>query len=51
VAKVAAAETLGKPQWIENEHPGAGRFIHMELLRDGQQIDPRSVMRERRAQE
>jgi hypothetical protein len=50
-AKVAAAETLGKPQWIENEHPGAGRFIHMELLRDGQQIDPRSVMRERRAQE
>jgi hypothetical protein len=48
---VEGAEPLGKPQWIESEHPGAGRFVHMELLRDGQQIDPRSVMRERRAQE
>jgi len=47
-AKVEAATPLGEPQWVEAEHPGAGRFVHMELLRDGQQIDPRSVMRERR---
>jgi hypothetical protein len=46
--KVDAAAPLGEPQWVEAEHPGAGRFVHMELLRDGQQIDPRSVMRERR---
>ena len=48
---IEAAEPLGKPEWIESEHPGAGRFVHMELLRDGQQIDPRTVMRERKAQE
>ncbi|MBY0510981.1 MAG: M23 family metallopeptidase [Rhodospirillaceae bacterium] len=47
-AKVDTAAALGEPQWVEAEHPGAGRFVHMELLRDGQQIDPRSVMRERR---
>jgi hypothetical protein len=47
-AKVDTAAPLGEPQWVEAEHPGAGRFVHMELLRDGQQIDPRSVMRERR---
>lgn len=48
---VNAAEPLGKPEWVESEHPGAGRFIHIELLRDGAQIDPRTVMRERKAQE
>jgi len=48
--RVEAAVALGKPQWVESEHPGAGRFIHLELLRDGNQIDPRTVMRERRAQ-
>ena len=48
---VDAAAPLGKPQWVEAEHPGAGKFIHIELLRDGLQIDPRSVMRERKAQE
>ena len=49
--RVAAADILGRPQWVESEHPGAGRSIHMELLRDGQQIDPRSVMRERKVQD
>jgi hypothetical protein len=48
--RVEAAVPIGKPQWVEGEHPGAGRFIHLELLRDGIQIDPRTVMRERRAQ-
>lgn len=48
---VDAAAPLGKPQWVESEHRGAGRFIHIELLRDGYQIDPRAVMRERKAQE
>jgi hypothetical protein len=47
--RVDAATRIGKPQWLEEEHPGTGRFIHIELLRDGRQIDPRSVMRERRA--
>jgi hypothetical protein len=47
---VDAAVPLGRPQWVESEHPGAGRFIHLELLRNGYQIDPRTVMRERRAQ-
>jgi len=50
-AKVRAADLIGKPQWLESEHPGAGRFIHLELLRDGRQIDPRSIMRERKAQD
>jgi hypothetical protein len=50
-AQVDAAAPLGGPQWIESEHPGAGKKIHMELLRDGRQIDPRSVMRERKMQE
>ena len=48
---VEAAAVLGRPEWVENEHRGAGRFIHIELLRDGNQIDPRTVMRERKAQE
>ena len=48
---VDAAAVLGKPEWVENEHHGAGRFIHIELLRDGNQIDPRTVMRERNGQE
>lgn len=48
---IGRGEILGKPEWIENEHPGAGRFVHMELLRNDEQIDPRTVMRERRAQE
>ncbi len=50
-ARVDAAAPLGKPQWLDAEHPGAGKFIHIELLRDGQQIDPRTVMRERKVQE
>jgi hypothetical protein len=45
---IDAAAPLGRPQWVEGEHPGAGRFIHIELLRNGQQIDPRTVMRERK---
>ena len=48
--RVEAAVPLGKPQWVENEHAGAGRFIHIELLRNGYPIDPRTVMRERLAQ-
>jgi len=48
--RVEAAVPLGKPQWVESEHAGAGRFIHIELLRNGTQIDPRTVMRERLAQ-
>ncbi len=50
-AHVDAAAALGKPQWLDTEHPGAGKFIHIELLRDGQQIDPRTIMRERKTQE
>lgn len=50
-AHVDVAAPLGKPQWLDAEHPGAGKFVHIELLRDGQQIDPRTVMRERKAQE
>ena len=49
--RVDIAAPLGRPQWVEAEHPGAGRFVHIELLKDGQQIDPRSVMRERKAQD
>lgn len=47
-AEIDAAAALGEPEWLESEHPGTGRKIHMELLRDGKQIDPRTVMRERR---
>ena len=47
--RIEAGAPLGRPQWVEDEHPGAGRFYHIELLRDGLQIDPRSVMRERKA--
>ncbi len=50
-AHVDAAAALGQPQWVESEHPGAGRFVHIELLRNRMQIDPRTVMRERKAQE
>lgn len=50
-AHIDAAAALGEPQWVESEHPGAGRFIHIELLRNRIQIDPRTVMRERKAQE
>ena len=50
-AHIDAAEALGEPQWVEREHPGGGRFIHIELLRNRLQIDPRTVMRERKAQE
>jgi hypothetical protein len=49
--RVAIGTSLGRPQWVEREHPGAGRFVHMELLRGGQQIDPRTVMRERKNQD
>ena len=49
--EVDAAAPLGEPQWLESEHPGTGKKIHMELLRDGKQIDPRTVMRERKMQE
>jgi hypothetical protein len=49
--QVDAAAPLGNPQWVEREHPGTGRFVHIELLRNGRQIDPRTVMRERRAQD
>ncbi len=48
---VEAATSLGKPEWVESEHAGAGRFIHMELFRDGTEIDPRSVMRQRTPQD
>ncbi len=47
-ARVDAAAPLGRPEWLDAEHPGAGKFVHIELLRDGQQIDPRTVMRERK---
>jgi len=50
-AHVDSAARLGKPQWVDAEHPGTGKFIHIELLRDGHQIDPRTVMRERKAEE
>lgn len=49
--RVDAATPLGRPQWVESEHPGAGRFVHIELLRDSRQIDPRTVMRERKNQD
>ncbi len=49
--RIDIAAPLGRPQWVEAEHPGAGRFVHIELLKDGQQIDPRTVMRERKAQD